>query len=102
MNEEKKQAQWESHSRDEEDAIQRQQAAAGSSHEPVVDSVTQRIQDGRTDFPSDAERQRCVDIVRRWTDPGVFLPLTGPLDDAACEALQRVLRAIEGEIAVAD
>lgn len=102
MNEEKRQAQWESHSRDEEDAIQRQQLAAGASHEPVVDSVTQRIQEGKTDFPSDAERQRCIGILRRWSDPGVFLPVTGPLDANARGAVERTLRAIEAEVAEAD
>ncbi|AMO23820.1 hypothetical protein GCM10027034_35530 [Ramlibacter solisilvae] len=97
MDEKSSQSQWESHTRDEASALKKQQSDAGPTHKPVGQNVGERLQAG-AETAADAERLRCAHIAARWSDPPTFLGVTGPLDDEAARAVQRVVRAIEAEI----
>lgn len=91
------QAEWEEHSRDEERAIRRQQTAAGPSHEPVGESIPDRVQ-ASADSAASVERQRFATAVQRWLEPAAIVALTGPLPGEAVIAVQAVLLAIGQEI----
>jgi hypothetical protein len=97
MDEKLSQAQWETHVRDEEHALKEQQRKAGPSHEPVGESVGERLQSGISSSVVE-ERERCAKIAARWSETSTFLGVTGPLDAEAERAVQRVVRAIETEI----
>jgi hypothetical protein len=84
-----RQLEWERHSRDEERAIEKQQATAGSSHEPVGETIVERVR-ASADAATLAERQRCAEIVQRWFIHNV--------PDHAVSAVRRVLQAIAAEI----
>jgi hypothetical protein len=88
---------WEKHSRDEEHAIRKQQTAAGPSHEPVGESIPDRVQ-ASADSAADVERQRCAAAVQRWLEPCAIIALTGPLPGEAVIAVQSVLLAVAQEI----
>jgi hypothetical protein len=84
-----RQREWERHSRDEERAIEKQQATAGASHEPVGETIRDRVRTS-ADAATLAERQRCEEIVQRWFIHNV--------PDHAVSAVRRVLQAIAAEI----
>jgi phage-related minor tail protein len=91
------QVEWEVHSRDEERAIRRQQTAAGPSHEPVGDSIPDRVQ-ASADSATELERQRCAAAVDLWFEPSILIAMTGPLAGESIRAVHDVLRAIREEI----
>ncbi len=97
MDEKSSQSQWESHTRDEGRALEKQQSDAGPTHGPVGETVGERLQAG-AESAADVERLRCAHIAARWSDPPTFLGVTGPLEVEAARAVQRVVRAIEAEI----
>ena len=97
MDEKSSQSQWESHTRDEGRALEKQQSDAGPTHGPVGETVGERLQAG-AESAADVERLRCARIAARWSDPPTFLDVTGPLEVEAARAVQRVVRAIEAEI----
>ena len=97
MDEKSSQSQWESHTRDEGRALEKQQSNAGPTHGPVGETVGERLQAG-AESAADVERLRCAHIAARWSDPPTFLGVTGPLEAEAARAVQRVVRAIEAEI----
>jgi hypothetical protein len=97
MDEKSSQAQWETHVRDEEHARRDQQHDAGPTHEPVGESVGERLQAGISSGVVE-ERERCAKVAARWSETSTFLGVTGPLGAEAERAVQRVVRAIEAEI----
>jgi hypothetical protein len=97
MDEKSSQSQWESHTRDEGRALEKQQSEAGPTHGPVGETVGERLQVG-AESAADIERLRCANIAARWSEPPTFLGVTGPLDAPAARAVQRVVREIEAEI----
>jgi hypothetical protein len=90
--ERKQQAQWQAHTIDEEQAIARQQASAGPTHEPVAESAGQRLQ----------ERQRCVELLRSWRDPVKLSAAIGPASAETVAAVQQALEAVEAELRAGD
>ena len=96
-NDRKQQEQWQAHTKDEEHAIARQQASAGTTHEPVARSVSQRLQTA-TDSAGVVERQRCIAVLRSWRDPAKLSGLIGPASGETLVALQRTLEAVEAEL----
>ena len=93
----KQQEQWQAHTKDEEHAIARQQASAGPTHEPVGESVGQRLQSA-TDSAEVIERERCIAIVRAWREPARLSALLGPASAETLSALSRALEAVEAEL----
>jgi len=96
-NERKQQEQWQAHTRDEEHAIARQQASAGPTHEPVTESVGQRLQSA-ADSAGVVERQRCLAILRSWRDPAKLSAVIGPVSEETLSAVRRTLEAAEAEL----
>lgn len=90
-------AEWELHSRDEERAILVQQESAGPTHEPVGETIRERVATG-ADTATDVERQRCVAIARRWLETSVVVALIGPVSGEAMVAVRTVLRAMADEL----
>lgn len=92
MSDSEQRRQWADHLKDEADALQAQQDAAGTTHEPLAGPLPHSADD--LAHTRRAERTRCAALAEGWADPARLAAAFPAFTPAQRVAAAEVARAI--------